>query len=138
MTETRKGACLCGEFSYEFGADQVLSINHCHCTDCQKSTGGGKATIVMVNTEGLKTRGELKTYTVEGTDGGHVTRGFCPNCGSQVLGYVEEVPVMRFVKAGTLADSSWVKVDSSFWSSSAQPWSPVDSELPACDNNPNM
>jgi hypothetical protein len=137
MTEIRKGGCLCGEFSYEFGADQFLSANHCHCTDCQKTTGSGRATIVMVQTEGLKTQGDLKTYTVEGSDGGHVTRGFCPNCGSQVLSYLEELPVIRFVKAGTLADSSWVRVDSSFWASSAQPWSPVDPAIPTFDNNPN-
>ena len=101
-------------------------------------TGSGKATIVMVPTEALETLGELKTYTVTGTDGAHVTRGFCPTCGCQTMSYVEEMPAIRFVKAGTLEDSSWVTIDSSYWSCSAQPWSPVDASLPAFEKNPTM
>ena len=83
-------------------------------------------------------QGELKTYTVTGTDGAHVTRGFCPTCGCQTMSYVEEMPAIRFVKAGTLEDSSWVTIDSSYWSCSAQPWSPVDASLPAFEKNPTM
>jgi hypothetical protein len=136
MSETASGSCLCGNYQYAFNRDQVISTNHCHCSDCQKMTGSGKATIIMVPTEALQSTGELKTYTVTGTDGAHVTRGFCPECGSQTLSYVEEMPAIRFVKAGTLDDSSWVKVDASFWSKSAQPWSPVDDSCPAFEANP--
>jgi hypothetical protein len=82
--------------------------------------------------------GEIRTYTVTGTDGGHVTRGFCPTCGSQLISYLEEMPATRFVKAGTLEDSSWVAIDSSFWRSSAEPWSPVDASCPASERNPSM
>ena len=114
MSKLETGGCLCATFTYEFDRDQVISAHHCHCRDCQKMTGSGKATIVMVPTESLKLNGEAKTYTVTGTDGSQVTRGFCPNCGSQVLSYVEEMPALRFVKAGTLEDSSWVSSDSSF------------------------
>ena len=101
-------------------------------------TGSGKATIIMVPTGALQTQGELKTYTVTGTDGSHVTRGFCPNCGSGVISYLEEMPDIRFVKAGTLDDSGWVKIDSSFWSSTAEPWSPVDPNCVAFEKNPVM
>ena len=116
MTKFATGACLCGNSSYQLDREQVISAHHCHCKDCQKMTGSGKATIVMVPTEALETQGELKTYTVTGTDGAHVTRGFCPTCGCQTMSYVEEMPASRFVKAGTLEDSSWVTIDSSFWS----------------------
>jgi len=92
----------------------------------------------MVPTGALQTKGELKTYTVTGTDGSHVSRGFCPNCGSGVISYIEEMPDIRFVKAGTLEDSSWVKIDSSFWSSTAEPWSPVDPNCGAFEKNPVM
>ena len=136
MSNMATGGCLCSNFSYQFDRDQVVSSHHCHCTDCQKITGSGKATIVMVPTEALETSGDIKTYTVTGTDGAHVTRGFCPNCGSQLISYVEEMPAIRFLKAGTLDDSSWLKVDSSFWSCSAQPWSQVDAGCPAFEQNP--
>jgi hypothetical protein len=138
MSNTATGSCLCGAFSYDFDRESVISAHHCHCKDCQKMTGSGKATIIMVPTPGLHTRGELKTYTVVGTDGSHVTRGFCPECGSQAISYVEEMPDIRFVKAGTLEDSSWVTVTSSFWRRSAEDWSPVDERVPAFDANPEM
>ncbi len=99
-------------------------------------TGSGKATIVLVPNAALSVEGELKSFTVTGTDGSHVSRGFCPACGSQLLSWVEEMPGMKFVKAGSLDDSSWVKVDSSFWRVSAEDWSPVDERCPAFDRNP--
>lgn len=136
MTSQTTGACLCGNFTYHFDREQIVSAHHCHCKDCQRMTGSGKATIVMVPTALLHTQGTLKTYTVTGTDGSHVTRGFCPDCGSQTLSYVEEMPDIRFVKAGTLDDSSWLTIDSSFWGCSAMPWSPLDTQVAAFDKNP--
>ena len=76
MDNTAKGGCLCGNYSYEFDRNQIISAHHCHCKDCQTMTGSGKATIIMVPTPLLKTEGELKVYTVVGTDGSHVSRGF--------------------------------------------------------------
>jgi hypothetical protein len=101
-------------------------------------TGSGKATIILVPTGALQAHGELNAYTVTGADGSHVTRCFCPNCGSGVISYVEELPDIRFVKAGTLEDSGWVTITSSFWSSTAEPWSPVDPGCVAFERNPVM
>ena len=136
MTSPASGRCLCGDFTYQFDRETVISAHHCHCKDCQKMTGSGKATIVLVPTEALQSSGELNTFTVTGTDGAHVTRGFCPRCGSQVISWLEEMPTTRFIKAGTLDDSSWVSIDSTFWGSSAEPWSPADTSATVFDKNP--
>ena len=84
----------------------------------------------------LKSSGEIKTFTVEGSGGSHVTRGFCPECGSPVLSFVEEMADLKFVKAGSLDDSSWVEIVSSFWRASAAPWSPVAADIPSVPGNP--
>ena len=138
MSNTETGECLCGQLRCEFDRDVVVSAHHCHCKDCQKITGSGKATIVMVPTDALKVDGEFNSYTVTGSEGSHITRGFCPNCGSQMLSYAEELPGLRFIKAGILTDSSWVTIDSSFWSETAAPWSPVDTSSDAFERNPPM
>lgn len=130
------GGCLCAAIRYCFPREAVISAAHCHCSDCQKATGSGKATILFLPTDALAMTGECRTYTVVGTDGGHVTRGFCPDCGSPLISYVEEVPGLRFIKAGSLDDSSWVEVSSSFWSHSARDWSPVDAGIPSFEGNP--
>ncbi len=131
-----KGGCLCGRIRYEFDQSLVLSVGHCHCTDCQKATGSGKATIIFLPTDAIRLHGPYKTYTVVGSDGGHVTRGFCSHCGSPIISYTEEDAGTRFIKAGSLDDPSWVVVGSSYWSASAQAWSPVDPELPSFSGNP--
>ncbi|AQQ68131.1 aldehyde-activating protein [Microbulbifer agarilyticus] len=138
MTSIVKGGCLCGEIRYEFPREHVLTALHCHCKDCQRVSGSGKVTIVLISSEALTKRGSLNSYTTEGTDGSHVSRGFCPTCGSQVLSNVEELDTVTFIKAGSLDDSSWVQVGTSCWSSSAAHWSPVDSELPAFEKNPDL
>ena len=131
-----EGGCLCGEIRYQFPRDAMISAHHCHCVDCQKSTGSGKATILFVPADQLLIKGEPKTYTVVGSAGSHVTRGFCAHCGSPVLSYVAEQPALKFIKAGSLDDSSWVEITSSYWETSAKTWSPVDSALPAFRGNP--
>ena len=134
---SEKGGCLCGQFNYSFPREAVVSAHHCHCTDCQKMTGSGKATIIMVPTETLETSGDLKTYTVTGTDGGRVTRAFCPTCGSQILSYLEGMDALKFVKAGTLEQSDWVTISSSFWATTARSWDPVKADAQAFGTNPS-
>ena len=136
MSNLETGECLCTNFRYQFERDQVSSAHHCHCKDCQRMTGSGKATILILPSEALKTKGKLKTYTVTGTMGSRVTRGFCPDCGSQLISYIEEMPNIRFVKVGSLNDSSWVNIDSSFWTCSAEHWSPADLTKQTFDTNP--
>ena len=131
-----EGGCLCGRIRYEFDRNLVLSAAHCDCTDCQKATGSGKATIIFLPTDALNVNGEYKTYTVVGAEGSHVTRGFCSDCGCPIISYTEEVPETRFIKAGSLDDPSWVVARSSFWSGSAHAWSPVDIQLSSFAGNP--
>ena len=133
-----RGGCLCGQFSYSFDRSAVVSGIHCHCRDCQKSTGSGKTTIAFVPKQALSTEGELKYFTVTGTDGAVVERGFCDKCGSPVFSHIvgiDEMKEMTFIKAGSLEDASWLKIDVNIWESSAHPWSPVDSNLPSFKQN---
>ena len=138
IDEIQKGGCLCGNVNYEFNKSSALTTHHCHCKDCQKSTGSGKATIMLIPKDELKVSGELKFYTVTGSAGSHVTRGFCENCGSPLVSFVEENADIRFIKLGSLNDSSWVNVESSFWSSTANSWSPTDEDIFSFTHNPEF
>ena len=130
------GGCLCGSVRYSFDRHSVVSAGHCHCVDCQKATGSGKATIVFVPSASLEVSGEYRVYAVVGSDGSHVNRGFCPTCGSPIISYVAEQPDVRFIKAGSLDDPSWVRTEASYWQVSAQPWDPVNVDIPSFEKNP--
>ena len=138
MTENslRTGSCLCKQVSYSFPMDAVVSAHHCHCEDCRKSTGSGKATIVLILDQALKISGEIKYFSVIGSDGNKVSRGFCEACGSPLISSVEGYEGSKFIKAGSLDDSSWVTINSSFWSDTAMDWSPLDKSLDSFKKNP--
>ena len=131
-----KGSCLCGDISYRYEASQSATALHCHCRDCQKVTGSGKATIVMFPEDAVAIEGTFKQYSCLGSDGSHVNRGFCPRCGSQMFTHVDEIPGMLFIKAGTMEDSSWVQVALNCWESTASVWSPADGSVPGVAKNP--
>ncbi len=48
MEQNQTGRCQCGIISYSFPKEKVISAHHCHCKDCQRTTGSGKATILFL------------------------------------------------------------------------------------------
>ena len=44
----QSGRCQCGEITYSLDKEKVISAHHCHCKDCQRTTGSGKATILFI------------------------------------------------------------------------------------------
>ena len=136
--EIQSGGCLCGKISYQFNKSEAISAHHCHCLDCQKSTGSGKATILLVPDSSLEIDGNLKFFTVQGSGGSHISRGFCENCGSPLISFVEENADIKFIKVGSINDSSWVNADSNFWSSTSNKWSPVDETIHSFSHNPDF
>jgi len=139
MTEDARatGGCLCGAIRFEVDLSAVVSANHCHCSDCQKSTGSAFATIVLLPIPALQIQsGKARSYSVKGASGKNVDRSFCPDCGSPLWSEVEVLPGFRFIKAGAFDDASWIEPASSYWGDSAQPWAPPAEGLPVHAQNP--
>jgi|SRR5688572_26578374 hypothetical protein len=53
MTTPLSGGCACGAIRYESMAEPVMML-HCHCRDCQRSSGGPFSSFVIVPTEAFK------------------------------------------------------------------------------------
>ena len=138
MKISQTGRCQCGEIFYSFFEEKVISAHHCHCKDCQRSTGSGKATILFLARKHLDLNGELKYFEIKGSSGFHIRRGFCQNCGSGVLSYQKELSHIVFIKVGTLDDSSWVEVDSNFFTDSANNWNTPDQSVKSFKGNPDI
>ena len=132
------GSCQCRKITYSFEREKVISTHNCHCKDCQKSTGSGKATLLYIAKKNLLISGELNFFETMGSLGLNIKRGFCGNCGSGVMSYAKELPMLKFLKAGTLDDSSWLKIDSSFFSESAEEWNAPDENLKCYEGNPDI
>jgi len=130
------GSCVCGQLHYEADETQVIGAMHCHCSDCRKATGSGKASIVNFPKTAIKLSGNYKVYETIGTQGSHIKRGFCPDCGSQMITLIDEMPEIMFLKAGTMDDSDWITFGANLWAKSAQKWDPIDASLMSFDENP--
>ena len=48
MNDSQEGRCQCGDISYSLKKNKIISAHHCHCKDCQRITGSGKATIIFI------------------------------------------------------------------------------------------
>lgn len=129
------GSCLCGQLHFEADETQAQGGIHCHCQDCRKATGSGKASIVNFPKSAVNLVGDYNIFETVGTSGMHIRRGFCPTCGGQLLTLVEEMPDNIFIKAGTMDESSWARFDVTIWGDSAQNWSPVDDRGPVLPKN---
>jgi hypothetical protein len=123
------GGCLCGAVRYEVKADPIFSIN-CHCLDCQKTTGGGYAPILMVPLAALTVKGQVQYYSSLGDTGQPVERGFCSTCGSPLFGKPTVLSGMLGIKAASLDEPSRYQPSADMYTDSAQDWDCMDPKLP--------
>ncbi len=129
MTDTLTGGCLCGAVRFETGAPRIML--QCHCTDCQKVSGGAPAHLVGIPENNLKiTRGAPKSFTVKGSSGENVTRYFCGDCGTPLHSRPEAFPGTLFVKAGAYDDSAFYASARAVWTASAPPWHQLPEGVP--------
>ncbi|OQE29944.1 hypothetical protein PENSTE_c002G00686 [Penicillium steckii] len=98
------GSCMCGGVQYTVDVDEYMSAL-CHCTDCQKWTGGAFTSNAVVPRNSLKlTKGTCTSYDAKGASGKINKHFFCSTCGSNIYTNLEIMPEMSCVKAGTLDD----------------------------------
>jgi hypothetical protein len=115
------GGCFCGAVRYETDADPVLMVN-CHCRDCQRAGGGAYAPVMVVPGAALKLKGEPRYFKTVGEAGKAVERGFCGNCGCQLLTKLERMPDVIGIQAASLDDPKRYKPGMELFTESAQPW----------------
>lgn len=125
------GGCLCGGVRYEYNAD-IGPASICHCEDCRRVTGSAFNVSILIQSEHFQlTAGELKKFVKIGDSGGEITRCFCPDCGSPIIGYWPHRSEISFLKAGSLDDPSLVLPGHQSWTQSAVSWAHIPSDLPA-------
>ena len=118
---TMTGGCACGAVRYGSSAGPVFSL-HCQCRQCQRASGTGHGSSMVVPAAGFTLTGEVRYYESAADSGNTISRGFCPICGSPVLNLNSGFPEMRYVHVGSLDDPSVFKADTVVFSDSAQPW----------------
>jgi hypothetical protein len=131
----RTGGCACGAIRFEIKAP-FIGIGACHCTDCQKASGGGPNYVGLVPKEALLvTRGEAKFFHAKADSGAEVARAFCPDCGTPLWSVPADLPFFP-VKLGALDERADVAPQMHIYVASAPSWHPLDDGLPAFPRMP--
>jgi hypothetical protein len=127
MPSPLTGGCLCGAIRYTISAP-ITALRACHCRNCQRSSGSGGTVNAVVPEDAFRiTQGETRRYDDSATQSGRtLSRHFCPTCGSPI--YSHRNPRVGFVvvRAGSLDDSSGLKIAAHIWTASARPWSHIE------------
>jgi len=81
MSEVLHGACLCGGVTFDVSQPEVMGA--CHCTRCQRWTGGSGSMVVVATPSNFKlTKGQSMLKTFHEPE--FAARHFCSNCGSGI------------------------------------------------------
>jgi hypothetical protein len=118
-----KGGCDCGDLRYEIDVDPII-VHACHCTWCQRETGGAFAVNALVETSRIKllsgTPVEVDTPSASGR-GQIIAR--CPNCHVAVWSHYSGAGrKLAFIRTGTLDHPHDIEPDIHIFTSTKRPW----------------
>lgn len=125
----REGGCACGAIRFETGAAPMMT-GACHCTDCQKLTGGGPNYVALMPRGTIRiTRGEPCLFHRQADSGDTVERAFCAHCGTHLWGMPAHAPFMT-VKVGAFDSSAGLGPRMHIYTASAPDWHIVPEDAP--------
>lgn len=125
-TQEHKGACLCGAVTYT-AHDELIEIDACHCSMCRRQSGGGA--YFAAQFKGgvtIDTGDTLRWY--RGSEWGE--RGFCSRCGSAVAWRLQEFPSQMGVSAGTLLDTTGLRLAAHIFTDSGPDYYDIPHDVP--------
>jgi len=131
MDTRLEGGCTCGAVRYRLGAAPMF-VNCCHCTWCQRETGGAfviNAIIETARIEVTKGAGEAVPTPSESGRGQIIHR--CPACHVALWSHYGGRTATAFVRAGTLDDAGAVTPGAFIFTRSKLPWVVLPPEIPA-------
>ncbi len=125
----RTGGCACGAIRFNITAP-FLGVGTCHCTNCQKASGGGPNYVALTPKDALDViQGEPTLFETTGDSGAVVNRAFCGTCGTPLWGVPTHEPFLT-VKLGALDDSADLEPQIQIYVSSAPEWHAINDEFP--------
>jgi hypothetical protein len=114
-----QGGCRCGQLRIRV-TQAPLFTSACHCTGCQRMTGGAFSLTITVPGAGFEvTQGET---VMGGLRGPEVHHHHCDQCKSWVFTRVEGIDTFVNVRASMLDECRWFVPFVEVWTSEKLPW----------------
>ncbi len=114
-----EGGCRCGKLRFRVTAPPILTAA-CHCTGCQRMSGGAFSTTAMFPADGFEVI--QGAPVLGGLKGPELHHQHCPDCLSWVFTtFGPERPIVN-VRAVMLDDPSWFVPFVESWTSEKFAW----------------
>jgi len=125
------GGCACGAVRFRLHATPMF-VHCCHCTRCQRETGGPFAHHAMIEFTQMSLLSGEPEFVKVPTDSGNthwVVR--CPACRTAMWNeHGSRSAITRYVRVGTLDDPARLPPQAHIFARSKQPWVVLSSEAP--------
>lgn len=124
------GSCLCGRCTYSATAEPI-DVRVCHCTLCQRATGGPFFARVRVPRDKVSIAGPVGWHH----SSPEVRRGFCKQCGTMLFSERASANTIGF-SMGSLDNPDRFSPADHIWVSRRQAWFALPDDLPCYDEFP--
>jgi len=126
-----EGRCACGALAFRL-ARPPLFVHACHCTRCQRETGGAFAHHLMIETAQLQLLQGQPLFTRVPTDsGGRHWVARCADChGVLWNAHGSRQPLIVYLRVGTLDEPAAWPPQAHIYLRSRQPWLVLDPAVP--------
>ncbi|MEM7255568.1 MAG: GFA family protein [Pseudomonadota bacterium] len=125
MKPIYEGGCLCGVVRYRFEDDPRV-VSHCHCTVCRRVSGAPYVTWLTVRRDRIEVEGDIEWFT--SSEWG--ARGFCPRCGTHIVGRSEHYERYWDITAGSLDAPDRISPDRHVFAENKVAWIAINDGLP--------
>jgi hypothetical protein len=116
------GGCHCGRIRFEAEVDPER-VTLCHCTDCQRLSGGPYRATVPAPTGSFRLlTGEPATYIKTAESGAKRRHAFCGACGTPIYATAMEDAQTYSLRIGTLDQRRGLTPRRQIWRGSALAW----------------
>ena len=128
------GGCACGQVRYRLHREPLF-VHCCHCTRCQRETGGPFAHHAMIEFSAFSVQaGEPEFVLVPTDSGGRHWVARCPHCRTAMWNeHGSRRSITRYVRVGTLDEPARCPPRAHIYARSCQPWIALGSDAPAFD-----
>lgn len=123
--------CACGAVDVSFKG-KVLSMFLCACEDCQRAGGAGHSAVVLARPDDVTITGATRSFARPANSGAVMTRSFCPECGTPLVGHSSRAPEVLMLPVGLFgaAAAEWYRPGQLIFARSHREWDDIAAELP--------
>jgi hypothetical protein len=122
--------CDCGAITLT-ARGRVVSMFQCACNNCQRVSGSGHSSAILLPADGVGVVGATKSYSRPADSGAILTRYFCPECGTTLYAQSSRAPGLKILPAGLFSgQNDWFVPNQLIFARSHRDWDLVADHLP--------